>query len=378
MDSKATSNGDEDRQALAASLSVALRRGRRRRLFVALMLCFIIAVGVPTGGLWWIVRWAARAQGPVGEQRLTIKPGTATREIARELERRGLISNHRIWLAWLALSGNRGKLQAGDYRIEGPIAPAALAATLRRGAFERALTIPEGWTARQIAERLKAQGWIAREEDWLALVARPLPAETLGEAMPQGAEGFCFPETYRFEQGTPPEAILKRMLEEFARQWKAARPEERAPISREPTMFQVATLAAMVEREARLPEEMPRIAAVYLNRLRRGMKLQCCATVYHALGDGEAWERPLTYADLKIDNPYNTYRYGGLPPGPIANPGRPAIEAVLRPAATGELFYVYRGDRRHVFSRTFKEHQAAVLSVRRSNPQAGVVQQGPD
>ena len=118
---------------------------------------------------------------------------------------------------------------------------------------------------------------------------------------------------------------------------------------------------------------MPHIASVYLNRLARGMKLQCCATVRYALG--QVWARPLLYADLKIDSPYNTYLHKGLPPGPIANPGRAALEAVLRPAASDDLFYVYAGNGFHIFSRTWSEHKKAVASVRKKNPKEAVAEQ---
>jgi UPF0755 protein len=163
------------------------------------------------------------------------------------------------------------------------------------------------------------------------------------------------------------------MLSEFRRQWVQARPAERDPRSESLTIGQVVTLASLVEREARSVEEMPSIAAVYLNRLARGMRLQCCATVRYSLG--EVWDRPLTYADLEIDHPYNTYLHEGLPPGPIANPGRPAIEAVLRPAETNDLFYVYDGQGGHIFSRTHREHRRAAAEARKRRPEATVIEQ---
>jgi UPF0755 protein len=304
---------------------------------------------------------------------LTIKPGISSRAIAELLEDKGLIDRAETLLVWLKLNGRAGGLQAGDYRIAAPVAPRALVDQLGRGSFERAVTIPEGWTARQIAARLAEQKWIASAQVWLDLAARPIDASVLPEAQPEGAEGFCFPETYRFEAGTGGEAILKRMLETFAAQWRAARPDERTEASRDLTLREVVTLASMIQREARVAEEMPLIASVYLNRLKRKMKLQCCATVYYALG--EAWDRPLTLKDLEIDNPYNTYRNAGLPPGPIANPGREALEAALRPAESDYLYYVYRGGGHHTFSRTFGEHAAATRAARRTNPDSFVPSQ---
>jgi UPF0755 protein len=379
----------QSRPQTPPSPSPGPRPSRRRRvlLFAVLILVFLAAT-LTLAARAWFARWSATPFGaPDATTRLTIAPGTPSRAIAADLAGRGLVSDDRRLLIWLKLTGKLGKLQAGDYRIDTPIAPADLVVVLQSGSFERTLTIPEGWTSRQIANRLVAQGWIANQQIWLDLVARPLPTDAmdglLDAPIQTGAEGFCFPDTYRLDAGTPPDAILDRMLDEFARQWRIARSEtdratrsaNRTPSSRDLTVREVVTLASMVEREARALDEMPRIAAVYLNRLDRRMKLQCCATVYRALGGGAAWDRPLTYADLKTDSPYNTYLHHGLPPGPIANPGRAAIEAVLRPADTDDLFYVYAGDNRHLFSRTYKEHQSAVRSVRKHNPQAAVVQQ---
>jgi UPF0755 protein len=359
---------------------VPRRRNGCLKVFSILLAFGLLAAGAGVGGWLWIMHWGERPWGAPGQRHVSIKPGEHARRIATDLAQAGLISNERVFLAWLALSRNAGKMQAGDYALKTPIAPRAVVEALGHGVFERKLTIPEGWTARQIAQRLMAQRWIAREQDWLDLVARPLPEGVLGEAIPAGAEGFCFPDTYRLEAGTPPQAILNQMLVTLRRAWQGAdpAPAHRGPKARGLTLFQVVTLASMIEREARVPEEMPHIAAVYLNRLAKGMKLQCCATVYHALGDGAAWDRPLTLADLKVDSPYNTYLHKGLPVGPIGNPSRAAIAAVLHPADSEDLFYVYAGGGHHVFSKTYKEHLAAVAAARKRNPGAFVEQQRPE
>jgi UPF0755 protein len=372
--SSSTINPEENPLRSDAGPSSASRLRRLGVLGVAILFLFVVVSFF--GGRWWLARWSAHPHGAPASHQFVIPPGASARAIAADLDERNLVTSDRTFLLWLRLTGNHSRLQAGEYTIETPIAPVDLVAALGRGSFERALTIPEGWTSRQIAARLKAQNWIADEQAWLDLVAPP--AQLLDAQLPLGLEGFCFPDTYRLDRGATPDAILRRMTDQFVRQWRAARPDDRATASRSLSLFQVVTLASMVEREARTPDEMPRIAAVYLNRLARNMKLQCCATVYRALGDGAAWERPLTYADLKTDSPYNTYRYAGLPPGPIANPGRLAIEAVLRPAESDDLFYVYAGDGRHIFSRTYGEHQAAVRSVSARNPQANVLQQQAD
>jgi len=338
-------------------------------LALGLLVMLLLAAGGAWGGLRGLQRWAGRPYGPAAAHKLHIAPGLRTRAIGALLKAEGLVSDDRLLLAWLKLRRVPRPIQAGDYEIRTPVTPQTLAEILSHGRFERALTVPEGWTARQIARRLVAEHWIKDERVWLELVARPLAPPAAALELPQGAEGFCFPETYRFENGTKPEEILRRMLARFRHEWEQAEPARREPRSEKLTQRQVVTLASMLEREARTAEEMPEIASVYLNRLERGMKMQCCATVRYALG--EVWDRPLTFADLKVDSPYNTYRNPGLPPGPIANPGRAALRAVLRPAPGDFFFYVYAGDNHHVFSRTYAEHMKAVRAVRRKNPQTG-------
>ena len=361
--------------AFASSGDIAPKPGRRwlKRLGVGLLACLLL-MGAMLGGGWWELNaWIDRPHGRSGEQALKIAPKTSTRAIAEQLTQAGLISDPWRLLAWLKLRGRVGAIQAGEYRIATPIAPRLLLETLAHGRFERRLTIPEGWTARQIGARLKTEGWIAEETAWHTLIAQPITTDTLGFGVTEGAEGFCFPDTYALESKTPAAKILARMLVQFRKNWEGADPARRDERSEALSPREIVILASMVEREARLPEEMPLIAGVYLNRLKRGMKLQCCATVHYALG--EVWGRALTYDDLKVDSPYNTYRRRGLPPGPIANPGRAALEAVLRPAPTDALFYVYRGEGHHIFSRTYAEHEKAVRALRASKPNETVIQQ---
>jgi UPF0755 protein len=330
---------------------------------VCAILLFLAGGGLGAG-YWALEEWSRRPFGAAGACKLTIKPKTSSREIGRLLWREGLISNDSIFLMWLKIHQRNHRLQAGDFQLQTPISPQGLIDTLSHGRFGRTLTIPEGWTARQIARRLAAEGWIKQEQEWLELVARPLGPEILGAALVGGAEGFSFPETYSFDVGVKPEEILRRMLAKFRHEWDRADPSRRDPRSARLTILEVVTLASMIEREARTPQEMPGIASVYLNRLKIGMKMQCCATVRYALG--EVWDRPLTYNDLTVDSAYNTYLHHGLPPAPIANPGRAAIAGVLRPARTDDLFYVYAGNHHHIFSRTHAEHQKAIREIRKT------------
>lgn len=352
----------------------ASRKSGALRIVLRVVLFSIVALlAVAAAGRHWLWRWAERPFGAEQTVQLTIKPKTPLRGAARQLEQQKLISDERAFVIYLMLTGRRNALQAGEFAIATPITPERLIQSLRRGSFQQRLTIPEGWTAAKIGRALIDGGWIASEGEWMDIVAEPIGADLMGEEMPFGAEGFCFPDTYLFEKGTKPAAIRDRMVKQFARMWASVRPEERDPRSADLSMREVVTLASMIQRESRGTEEMPQIASVYLNRLKKRMKLQCCATIHYALG--EVWDRALTYKDLEIDSPYNTYVNAGLPPGPIGNPGREAIEAVLRPADEPYLFYVYRGDGTHEFTKTYSEHMRAARKFRKSDPAAELVKE---
>ena len=193
--------------------------------------------------------------------------------------------------------------------------------------------------------------------------ASALALDEIREAMPVPVVGVV-------EPGARAGDIRNSMLRQFARIWRELDPDRRDPRSLAMTPVEVVILASMIQLEARNLQEMPEIASVDLNRLKIGMKLQCCATIRHALG--EVWDRALTKEDLSVDSPYNTYRVAGLPPGPIGNPGRDAIEAVLRPSLTTYLYYVYKGDQTHQFSETYKEHLEAVRRFRSNDPMAAL------
>lgn len=345
--------------------------------FIVILLLPLLLAGAGVGiGTWQVSQWGRQPFGVPGVHPIKIPAGTPTREIGHLLKTEGIISDATLFYVWLALQRQRYPIQAGEHKIKTPIAPCDLVLILRHGAFERPLTIPEGWTAARIADRLVRDRWIRNPAEWLDLVAQPQPPEAAGIALPHGAEGFLFPETYRLEAGTRPAEILGHMLTRFRHEWEKLEPARRDPRSADLTTTQVVVLASMIEREARTPAEMPQIASVYLNRLKKKMKLECCATVRYALGG--VWDRPLLFADLKVDSPYNTYKHPGLPPGAIANPGRDALAAVLRPAATDFLFYVYAGNNHHVFSRTYTEHMKAVRAVRTKNPKETVTAQSED
>lgn len=348
------------------------RGGARRIAIMGIVVILALAVGAAALARWRLERWSAVAFGGGEPVALTIEPGASLGALAEELQSAGVIDDARRFRFYAYLKGKQNVLQAGNFRFAVPISPAEALSQLQHGTFQKKITIPEGWTAGQVGGALLAGEWIESAEEWEAVVAEPVNEKYFGEAIEEGAKGFCFPDTYFFETDATAAQIRARMLDQFARVWSELAPERRDDRSALLSVREVVTLASMIQREARGIEELPMIASVYLNRLKIRMKLQCCATVHYALG--EVWDRGLTYKDLKIESPYNTYRIRGLPPGPIGSPGREALEAVLRPAQTDHLFYVYRGDGTHEFTKTYKEHMKAARRFRESDPTAEFVE----
>jgi UPF0755 protein len=267
---------------------------------------------------------------------LNVERGATIRSIAERLKTHGVISNQ--WLfVWVGrLNGVTPK--PGLYQIPASSSISEVWDVLRQGPTRARITIPEGWTAKQIAQRLEA--------------ANVMPAAVFLEKVEkESLEGYLFPDTYLFDQGSSVDVVvntLRKRFEhmrpaDFGTRAKALRLTER----------QLVILASIVEREARVRDEMPMIAGVYLNRLRKGMKLQADPTVQYALGQ---WTSRLLYKDLEVDSPYNTYRHKGLPPGPIGNPGVAALEAAVHPAQTDMLFFVAQGDGTHRFSKSYEDH----------------------
>jgi UPF0755 protein len=293
--------------------------------------------------------------GPKKE--VLIKPGMSTMEIATVLKQNGIINSTTLFrlLSWFYNYDRR--LLPGRYRFVPGSPPKLVLRMLAREipAF-LFVTIPEGATSIQIA-RLLAENGICNRDSFLAACADTNLLSSLNIPF-RTAEGYLFPETYEFQTGSDPRMIVRRFVHQFRTTWEMLRRDSRTNLS-EP---QVIILASIVEKEARLPEEFPVIAGVFLNRLRRHIPLQSCATVQYILPEHR--ER-LSLDDLKTPSPYNTYLHPGLPPGPICNPGRLALKAVLFPAVHDYLFFVARGDGSHIFSRTPAEHAAARRRLQR-------------
>jgi len=293
--------------------------------------------------------------------RFTVHSRDSAREVARELKQAGLIRSPRAFR--LAASWRDGwrRVRTGDYALRRDMSACDILRLLESGAvMEEWITVPEGFTVWQMAQLVEAKG-LGSSDAFLRAVGAlgdfqagfPLPADSL--------EGYLFPDTYRV--GLAPEAprkLAKMMLARFDEVvWRGLFGGSAAHSS----LHDAITLASLVEAEAKAAAERPLIAAVLRNRLQRGMKLECDATVQYALGPGNHKGR-LTYADLVTPSPYNTYLHAGLPPGPINSPGRASIAAALHPADVPYLFYVARPDGTHIFSRTYEEHLRAVARAR--------------
>ncbi len=288
-----------------------------------------------------------------------ISPGANAAAIAQHLHSAGLIPNAAAFLAYVRYKGWDTDLQAGTFRLAEPLAPVALAARLRETPPQDAvLVVLPGWRREEIAAAVPSSGLAFPPQRFLQVTARAsgavLPIETPANA---SLEGFLAPGRYTFPRDTASADVAAAMLHRMA-QWLS--PEWQAAVRAQGlTPYQALILASIVQRETRHADEMPHIAAVYLNRLRRAMPLEADPTVQYALGQpGNWWPAPLTAADLKTNSPYNTYRHAGLPPTPIDNPSLQALQAVAHAPATDDLFFraACDGSGRHIFSRTFQQH----------------------
>ncbi|NQU43643.1 endolytic transglycosylase MltG [bacterium] len=330
------------------------------RLFLQAMgalflLLIVFGLGVALAFEWW-----ARHDGmDAGEEavRFEVRRGDSLRTVARRLEEQRISSPEFLNIVLAVRHRLDRRIQPGVYSFAPGTAPLRVLREMAAGQEVPAIsvTIPEGWTVEQIARRLETSGAIRSAETFLSLCG---DSGTLAEILIPGedAQGFLFPDTYRFLPETSEAEALQRLTRRF-RQVLAEEsilPGLNSPHARPLTCLEYVTLASIIEREARGPEEMPLISSVFHNRLKKGMRLDSCATVRYALGQ---WETPLLFADLEVDSPYNTYRIKGLPPGPICNPGRAALVAAFRPDESDFLYYVYGGEGRHVFSRTLREHE---------------------
>jgi UPF0755 protein len=291
------------------------------------------------------------------EQFVEIPAGSSTRAIAERLLAAGVVSDPLTWRAAILLSGDATRLKAGEYRFDQPMTAMQVIDKIVRGdVYFVSITFPEGLTIAEMAKIYESEGFGPAKT--FADVARdPAPIRDLDPAA-EDLEGYLFPETYALPRKTTPAALVRQMVDRFK---KVLTPELRqAAEARGLSVRQAVTLASIVEKETAKPEERPTVAAVYTNRLRIGMPLQADPTVVYAMQLSGTYRGNLSKDDLMMDSSYNTYRYPGLPPGPIAAPGKGSLEAAIQPADADFLYFVSRNDGSHEFAKTLAEHNRNV------------------
>jgi len=292
-------------------------------------------------------------------RRVTIPQGSTFAAAADSLQSAGLLRSPRLFRLYASITGRDRDIKAGTYLLEPGLSWNELILALSAGrGIEQTVTIPEGLALRSIVPMLAREIGAPVESLWAA--ARDSGTRRRLQIPTPDLEGYLFPDTYRFMYGTSAREAVRDMVRRFEQVWEPAWDARLAAMNM--TRHELITLASIVEKEARLAEERPVIAAVYHNRLRQGMPLQADPTVQYAIGEHRT---RVLYKDLRIDSPYNTYRHRGLPPGPIASPGRASIEAALFPANVPYRYFVAHPDGHHEFRVTFEEHTAARRLVRR-------------
>ena len=322
----------------------------------------VVIVCAAAWALWFHeTRWPVReASDP--PQSLVVAQGAGVADIGGQLHGMGLVRHPEIFRGHVVMRGAAGKLRAGEYELAGRMTLDDIVDKLVKGDVVRHLvTFPEGSDIDEMAQMAAARGLaiadFRRAAGDAAAIKDLDPAAT-------DLEGYLFPDTYEITRKPDPAAdVVARMVKRFR---QVIGPEMERVKASGMTLREVVTLASVVELETARPDERPRIAAVFLNRLKKRMPLQTDPTVIYALKRRGTWDGNIRRADLDVDSPYNTYRYPGLPPGPIASPGREAIAAVLQPAAAADLYFVSRNDGSHQFSANLADHNRAVTQYQRN------------
>jgi len=332
-------------------------RSKRSRLasnpliiLVNFVFSLMIFAGFVCAGAFYLAHQMIYAPGPLSELRsIVIAPGTGIRQIAHQLETQGFVSNATFFTSAAHWQGQARNLKAGEYEIAPQASIADILDVLVTGrAITHAFTVPEGLSVQQIFDRLAANQMLTGD---------------LPEILPP--EGWLMADTVHFNRGTTRREIVERLMqgqkERIEEIWSARADD--LPLT---DINQFVTLASIVEKETGLARERPHVASVFYNRLARNMRLQSDPTVIYGIfgGKGKPPDRPIYRSDLERETPFNTYKIKGLPPSPIANPGRAALEAVAHPPKTQDLYFVADGTGGHVFAKTLEEHNRNVRAWR--------------
>lgn len=314
-----------------------------------LLLCLFVCL---TAAGMWAVRAYFFSKGPLVV--VKIEPGQSGSSVAQMLKEKGIIRSELFFKILLRLTSSARDLKAGRFDLRENTSAFEVINCIKSGKcthYEK-VTFLEGWRSEEIAEVLAEKG-ITDARAFLDIVRK------------NDLEGYLFPSTYLFAENTPAQKVVNEMLAQYKKNIAPLFKKYKTNL----TEKQVLTVASIVEREAIVHDERPKIAAVYLNRYRIGKRLEADPTVQYALGfnlkENRYWKKGLTYRDLKISSPYNTYRNAGLPPGPICNPSRESVLGVLNPEPDFDaLYFVADSGGRHVFSKTFDEHRRHIKRIR--------------
>jgi UPF0755 protein len=335
----------------------------RKKLLLSIAASFFVLVILLAVGLGLCLVTPREKTGK--EEVFIVREGLPLREITTELQDRRLIKNKTLFMFWARLMGYSRQIKTGEYALSPTMSPMEILEKLRKGMImTHPVTIPEGFNMEQIALLLEEKGLVDKEA-FLGLAKDPTTVRRFGVSGPS-LEGYLYPDTYHFGRGVSSMSILETMVNHF---WEVVLPYTKGLEKAGLEMEEVVILASIVEKETGLAEERPTIASVFLNRLKRGMRLASDPTVIYGL---DAFDGNLRKADLSKKTPYNTYVIRGLPPGPIANPGLDSIKAVIFPEETDYLYFVSKNDGSHHFSKTLSEHNRAVETYqkkKRKGPQ---------
>lgn len=330
----------------------------KRVLLGLLVLLILLLVPVAmVGWSWWKLQRPYKGY-PQAERIVQVEPGMGAGQILERLQQEGVLVDAKLARSYLIYFMDDPAIRAGEYRFRGPLTtPEVLEMLVEGRVLTHSVTLVEGLTLEETADQLARAGY-GRREAFLDLMRSPELVADLDPEAPD-LEGYLFPETYSFARDVDERTVVQTLVRTFRTRFEK---EVRPRLNRNPgrTVRQLVTLASIVEKEAQVATERPLIAAVYRNRLDRNIGLAADPTVIYALKRVGRWNGNIRKDDLRMDSPYNTYRYAGLPPGPICSPGLASMVAASEPADVPYLYFVSRNDGTHVFAETLTEHNRNV------------------
>ncbi len=332
------------------------------RRFLGLVLLLILVGIAGLGFVYYRLQHPSRSSAPAGKAKILFAAGTSTARIFQRLEKEGVVQDARLAEIYYRLYRSGTPLQAGEYEFDRPMPIDEIINHMGRGeVVQYPIVVPEGLTAEETFELFWSKGIGGPEAFQKELTnTELLPGLTTGV---NDLEGFLFPDTYIVTRSTSARQIVDRMVNLFRKNFSSEMRDKGKALGL--TVRQTVTLASIIEKETALKQEGPLIASVYLNRLKRGMRLQADPTVEYAMKRDGTWKGMLHRSDYGYESPFNTYVVDGLPPGPICNPGLSALRAAVSPAKTDYLYFVADATGGHAFTRTFEEHLQAISAAHR-------------